>query len=236
MRSAMRSSAKSGTRAPATTAIAVAIACAGALAFAAVVLGGRAAAAAEDLPPDVVRLALAPGEPALGSATAPLTMVEFTDYQCPYCRRFQAEVWPKIKRDYIDTGKLRYIARDLPLEFHAAAGPAAEAAHCAAEQGKFWDMHAALLGGASDLGAGGIDQRAHALGLDMKRLDECVAHHRYSRLIAAHAEQADAVGINGTPGFVVGRVANGELTGVRVEGAIPYADFSGLLRELLAAQ
>jgi protein-disulfide isomerase len=185
--------------------------------------------------PDVVRLALAPGEPALGSATAPLTMVEFTDYQCPYCRRFQAEVWSKLKRDYIDTGKLRYLARDLPLEVHSMAAPAAEAAHCAGEQGKFWEMHAALLGGAADLGAGGIGRRARALGLDMSRFTACMEHNTYSALIAAHAREADAVGINGTPGFVVGRVAHGDLTGVRVEGAVPYDDFAGLLRELLAS-
>lgn len=231
----MRSRRKSGTSAPATRGmLVVAAACGAVLAGAAI--GGATAAAAQDSAPNVVRLALPPGEPALGSATAPLTMVEFTDYQCPYCRRFQAQVWPKLKRNYIDTGKLRYLARDLPLEFHAAAAPAAEAAHCADEQGRFWDMHAALLGGAADLGAGGIDRRAREIGLDMARFDDCVAHHRYSALIAAHAREADAVGINGTPGFVVGRAAHGELTGVRVEGAVPYDDFGELLRELLAAR
>jgi protein-disulfide isomerase len=214
---------------------AVAFAFAATLAFAAAALGGDAAAAGRDSAP-VVRLALPPGEPALGSAAAPLTMVEFTDYQCPYCRRFQAEVWPKLKRYYIDTGKLRYLARDLPLEFHAAAAPAAEAAHCADEQGKFWDMHAALLGGAADLSEGGIDRRARTLGLDLARFDDCVARRRYSALIAAHAREADAVGINGTPGFVVGRAAHGELTGIRVEGALPYDDLAELLRELLAPQ
>ncbi len=219
----------------ATARLAVASACAAVLALAGAAIGGDTAGAGQDLPSDVVRLALPPGEPALGSATAPLTMVEFTDYQCPYCRRFQAEVWPKLKRYYIDSGKLRYIARDLPLEFHAAAAPAAEAAHCADEQGKFWDMHAALLGGAADLAAGGIDRRAHEIGLDMARFAECVARHPYAALIAAHARQADAVGINGTPGFVVGRAAHGELIGVRVEGAVPYDDFGELLRELLAA-
>jgi protein-disulfide isomerase len=225
---------KSGTSARATAAL-LAVAGAGVLACAAVALGGDAPAGAE-LQPDMVRLALPPWEPALGSATAPLTMVEFTDYQCPYCRRFQAEVWPKLKRDYIDTGKLRYIARDLPLEFHAAAAPAAEAAHCANEQGKFWEMHGALLGGPADLEASGIERRARAVGLDMGRFGECVARHRYARIIAAHAAQADAVGIRGTPGFIVGRAAHGELTGVRVEGAVPYDEFGGLLRELLAAQ
>jgi len=203
---------------------------------------GRAAAAAALLAvflggagSDQVRLALQPGELSLGRPDAPLTMVEFTDYQCPYCRRFAAEVWPKLKREYIDTGKLRYIARDLPLQFHASAAPAAEAAHCAGEQGKFWEMHAALLGGAADLQSGGIERRASALGLDMATFGECVARRTYAELIAAHVHEADAVGIDGTPGFVVGRVSGNELEGVRVEGALPYEEFAELLRELLAA-
>ena len=183
---------------------------------------------------DEVRLALRPGELSLGRSDAPLTMVEFTDYQCPYCRRFQAEVWPKLKHEYIDTGKLRYIARDLPLAFHASAAPAAEAAHCAGEQGKFWDMHAALLGGAADLASGGIERRARALGLDMTGFGECVARNKYAGLIAAHVREADAAGIDGTPGFIIGRAKHDELDGVRVEGAQPYEEFSELLHELLA--
>jgi protein-disulfide isomerase len=184
---------------------------------------------------DVVRLKLEPGELALGRSDAPLTMVEFTDYQCPYCRRFQAEVWPQLKRNYIDTGKLRYLARDLPLEFHSAAAPAAEAAHCAGEQGKFWDMHAALLAGEMDFATGGIERRARALQLDMTRFGECVARRKYAELIAAHAREADAAGIDGTPGFIVGRASGAVLDGLRVEGALPYGEFAGLLNELLAA-
>jgi protein-disulfide isomerase len=208
---------------------------AAALAFAGVALGGDGASAGGDVAP-VVRLALPPGELALGRATAPLTMIEFTDYQCPYCRRFQAEVWPKLKREYVDTGRLRYIARDLPLQIHAAAAPAAEAAHCAGEQGRFWEMHAALLGGPADLVSGGIERRAHAVGLDMARFDECLARNKYSAVIAAHEQEADAAGIDGTPGFVVGRAAHGELTGVRIEGALPYDEFDSLLQELLEAR
>jgi protein-disulfide isomerase len=201
-----------------------------ALAVAGAAPGGGAAAEADG----PVQLRLVPGEPALGKASAPLTMVEFTDYQCPYCRRFEAEVFPKLKRHYIDTGKLRFIARDLPLEIHAAAQPAAEAAHCAGEQGKFWEMHSALLGGAADLTAGGIEARAHAVGLDMQRFHACVAQQKYAAVIEAHVREADAVGITGTPGFVVGRAAHGELTGQRLEGAAPYAEFDSYLRELLA--
>jgi protein-disulfide isomerase len=183
----------------------------------------------------LVQLRLPSGEPALGHSNAPLTMVEFTDYQCPYCRRFQAEEWPKLKHDYIDTGKLRFIARDLPLEIHASAGPASEAAHCAGEQGRFWAMHAALLAGAADFASGGIERRASALGLDRTRFDACLKAQRYAQAIEAHVREADAAGIDGTPGFVIGRVVHGELEGVRVEGAMPYEQFDALLRELLAA-
>jgi protein-disulfide isomerase len=129
----MKSRRKKGISGSATTAMLVV-----AVALAGLGVGGDPASAGRDPRPDEVRLALQPDELALGRAGAPLTMVEFTDYQCPYCRRFQAEVWPQLKREYIDTGKLRYIARDLPLQFHASAAPAAEAAHCAGEQGKFW--------------------------------------------------------------------------------------------------
>jgi protein-disulfide isomerase len=198
-------------------------------------LSAVADAAADRGDAALVQLRLPAGEPSLGNASAPLTMVEFTDYQCPYCRRFQAEVWPKLKHDYIDTGKLRFIARDLPLEIHASAGPASEAAHCAGEQGKFWAMHSALLAGAADFAGGGIERRASALGLDRTRFDECVKAQRYAQAIEAHVREADAAGISGTPGFIIGRVVHGKLEGVRVEGAMPYEQFAALLRELLAA-
>jgi protein-disulfide isomerase len=181
-----------------------------------------------------VQMPLEPTEPARGSAAAPLTMVEFTDYQCPYCRRFQAQVWPRLRHDYVDTGKLRFVVRDLPLSFHAGAKPAAEAAHCAGEQGRFWPMHDALLGKDSDLSAHGIEQHARTLGLDLQRFDACVTAGKYAATIERNAAQADALGLRGTPAFVIGRVQHGELTGWPVEGALPYEDFDALLRQLLA--
>jgi len=179
-------------------------------------------------------MVLEPSEQAQGSGSAPLTMVEFTDYQCPYCRRFQAEVWPRLKREYVDTGKLRFIVRDLPLPFHAGAKPAAEAAHCAAEQGRFWPMHDALLATGADLSAKGIEQRAGALGLDVGRFDACVAAGKYAAAIERNAAQADALGLRGTPAFVIGRVRQGELQGWPIEGALPYEEFDALLRQVLA--
>jgi len=211
------------------------VALAGALGLAAWLGAGAAATAAEGGRAAVVQLHLPAGEPSLGRATAPLTMVEFTDYQCPYCRRFQAEEWPQLKRDYIDTGKLRFIVRDLPLEIHASAGPASEAAHCAGEQGRFWAMHAALLAGTQDFASGGITRRAQALELDLPRFDECLKAQRYAQLIEAHVREADAAGIDGTPGFIVGRTVHGELQGIRFEGTVPYERLDGLLKELLAS-
>jgi len=178
-----------------------------------------------------VQMPLESKEQARGSTTAPLTMVEFTDYQCPYCRRFQAEVWPRIKHDYVDTGKVRFIVRDLPLPFHSGARPAAEAAHCAAEQGKFWPMHDALLAKDSDLSAKGIEQHARALKLDVKSFDTCVASGKYAAAVGRNAAEADALGLRGTPAFVIGRVQQGQLTGWPVEGALPYEDFDALLRQ-----
>jgi len=181
-----------------------------------------------------VQMPLTSTEQVRGSAAAPLTLVEFTDYQCPYCRRFQAEVWPRIRHDYVDTGKVRFIVRDLPLPFHAAAKPAAEAAHCAAEQGKFWPMHDALLAKGSDLSAQGIEQHARALKLDVNRFDTCVASGKYAAAIGHNAAEADALGLRGTPSFIIGRVQQGQLSGWAVEGALPYEDFDALLRQALA--
>src|SRR5579863_5143324 len=156
--------------------------------------------------PQFVHVTLDAREYALGRSDAPLTLLEFTDYQCPFCRRFQAETWPLLKKNYIDTGKLRFIVRDLPLQFHSSALPAAEAAHCAGEQGKFWEMHQALLTGADPLADGGIDRRATQLGLDLERLHACTRANRYESAIARNMAAAQALNVNGTPAFVLGRM------------------------------
>ena len=193
-----------------------------------------AAPAADAEAPKFVHLQLDAREYSLGRSDAPLTMLEFTDYQCPYCRRFQAEAWPLLKKNYIDTGKLRFIVRDLPLQFHSAARPAAEAAHCAAEQGKFWEMHHALLSGTDPLADGGIERRARETGLDVDRLHTCVKANRYESAIARNIAAADALDVHGTPAFVIGKMANGGLEGQLVEGAQPYSEFDAALTQLLA--
>jgi protein-disulfide isomerase len=197
-------------------------------------LPGGAAAPQEEAAPQMARVQLDAREYALGRSDAPLTLLEFTDYQCPYCRRFQREAWPQLKKNYIDTGKLRFIVRDLPLQFHSAARPAAEAAHCAGEQGRFWEMHQALLGGDDALSAASIDKRAREVGLDLERLHACVAANRYEAAIARNIATADAIGVHGTPAFVLGRSVLGVLEGELAEGAQPYEAFDGALKSLLA--
>jgi len=195
---------------------------------------GAAPAAAEE--PLFAHIRLDAREYSLGRSDAPLTLLEFTDYQCPYCRRFQAETFPLLKKNWIDTGKLRFIVRDLPLQFHSAARPAAQAAHCAGEQGKFWEMHQALLSGADPLTDGGIERRAQALGLDTARLHACTSANRYESAIARNIAAADALDIHGTPSFVIGRVVHGALEGQLVGGAQPYDEFDAALKQLLPAK
>jgi protein-disulfide isomerase len=208
------------------------LALAGVFLFAALA-ASRALGAADE---SRVRMPLDALEQARGSAAAPITVVEFTDYQCPYCRRFQAETWPALKRYYVDTGKVRFIVRDLPLQFHSAARPAAEAAHCAGEQGQFWPMHEALLARDMKLDDASLLRQAQALGLDVARFRECMAGNKYEAKIARNAARAASLDVRGTPTFIIGKVAHGELEGVRIAGTMPYQDLSAYLNQLLAAR
>lgn len=181
-----------------------------------------------------VHIRLGTHEEARGRADAPITIIEFTDYQCPSCRRFQAEAWPRLKRRYVDRGKVRFIVRDLPLEFHSDALPAAEVAHCAAEQGKFWPMHEALL--STQLTDTDVFGLAREMGLDLGQLRACSMGDRYEGAIARNAAEAASLGIHATPTFVIGRTARGELNGVRVAGALTYEQFAAYLDRLLSAR
>src|SRR2546425_11198883 len=121
--------------------------------------------------------------PVLGRADAPVPLVESPDYQCPFCQRFFATTLPALKKDYIDTGKLRFVYRDFPLEMHPHAREAAVAAHCAGEQGKYWEMHDALFQYQAALAPAQLAERARALGLDSSRFDQCLTSGRHTASI-----------------------------------------------------
>jgi protein-disulfide isomerase len=173
----------------------------------------------------------------LGKADAPVTMVEFTDFECPFCRAFHLSSFDQIKREFIDTGKLRYVSRDYPLSFHPNASPAARAARCAVEQGKFWELrHALLVNNAALGGVDGIVAIARGVGLNEAPLRSCIASSKYDSQIQADLTFADSIGVNGTPTFVIGRSKGNTVEGMKLVGAQPYPTFEARIKGLLAAQ
>jgi len=173
---------------------------------------------------DRVKVAL--GESyAIGAANAPVTMVAFVDYECPFCKRFDVQTYPQLKKQYIDTGRLRYVIRDLPLEFHKRAMKAAEASYCAAEQGKFWEMRDKLIVNSERLDAGLLPGYAKELGLADERFRGCLDSGKYVPQLQKSLDDARALGITGTPTFVIGKSGGDTLEGVKVVGAQPYANF-----------
>jgi protein-disulfide isomerase len=169
----------------------------------------------------------------LGSADAPVMIIEFTDLQCPYCARFARDTWPQLRERYVDTGKVRFATRDLPLPFHAFALPAAVAARCAGQQGKFWEYREALFRDQSLLGQGRYAELAVAFGLDTTRFETCRADPTVAQAVRTDTTLARSSGISSTPSFVIGRVVNGEFEGEVIAGAQPFEVFQQRLDSLL---
>ena len=160
------------------------------------------------------------GRPEKGPKDAPVTMIVFSDYECPFCRRAEETV-EKVLKDY--QGKIRYVFRDYPLPFHAKARPAAVAANCANAQGKYWEFNQKLFTG--ELTPEGLKKIAGELGLDTKKFDECMAKNDQKSIDQDLADGA-AVGVNGTPAFFI----NGRM----LSGAQPYEAFKQLIDEEIA--
>ena len=178
------------------------------------------------------------GELYKGEPAAKVAIIEYADFQCPFCRRFESQIYPNIRDAYIKTGKLKYFHRDMPLVIHQGAMPAARAVHCASEQGKFWEMHDTLLGDAASLTPADIDQRATQLGMDVPKLDQCISSNRFADIIQRSINEASAMQVSGTPTFIIGTLdADGNLMSVKktVVGASPFEAFKAAIDPLLAA-
>jgi len=204
-----------------------------ALALAISLLAGCAGAPATPGPDAPSAPAAAPFN-VMGRDDAPVTIIEFTDLQCPYCARHAMQTFPRLKAGYIDTGKLRYTSRDLPLPFHSFALPAAVASRCAGEQGRFWEYREALFAAQATLGTEPYGRIARELGLDVERLEACRADGRQAADVNADLELARSHGIGSTPSFVIGRVVNGQFEGELISGAKPYEFFAARIDALLA--
>jgi protein-disulfide isomerase len=165
-------------------------------------------------------------DPSSGPEDAPVTIIEFSDFQCPYCQVWYQQVYQQLMTSY--PNKIRFVYRDLPLPMHPQATPAAEAAECANEQGAFWEYHDALFSQQYGLDRAAYEQYAADLGLDAKAFTACLDSHRYLDEIQADARDAASAGLNSTPSFVI----NGRI----LIGALPLADFKAVIDEELAAK
>lgn len=169
----------------------------------------------------------------LGDPNAPITIVEFSDFQCPFCRKFYKETLPQIKKDYIATGKAKFVYRDFPLvQIHPGATPAAEGAECAKDQGKFWEMHDAIFNEQEKQGSGTVQftaddvkKWAGNIGLDTAKFNQCLDSGKYKQEVEKDLADGSAAGVNGTPATFI----NGRL----VSGAQPFAAFKVIIDEEL---
>lgn len=177
--------------------------------------------------------------PSRGRADAPLVLVEFSDYECPFCIRHFTQTMPEIEREYISTGKLRYVFMDFPIDqLHPAALKAHEAARCAGEQGKYWEMHTRLFSPAGTHGEAQLKNLASQVGLDRGGFDTCLDSGRMQAAVRASVDTAAQLGADGTPQMYLGVVdANGTLRIIRsIRGAVPFPQIKQLVDGLLAAR
>lgn len=173
------------------------------------------------------------GVQSLGDKNAPLTMVEYTDYQCPFCQRFHTTVFDEIKKNYIDTGKVRFFSKDMPLDtLHPNAFRAAEAARCAAEQGQFWKMRDVMGANPSKLDLESLVTDATELKMDPKAFRSCVESDRYRKAVESDVVQAEQIGADGTPTFVIGKSTPNGVEGDVLVGAMPFSAFDAKLKQL----
>lgn len=169
----------------------------------------------------------------LGNEKAKVVVIEFSDFQCPFCRSMWRDTLPQIKKDYIDTGKIKFVYRDFPLDFHAGAKPAAEGTECARDQGKFWELHDKIFQEQDKQGQGTIQftkadvvKWAGQIGLNMSQFNQCLDSGKYKAEVEKDMADGTAAGVSGTPATFI----NGRL----LVGAQPYSSFKAIIDEELS--
>jgi protein-disulfide isomerase len=160
--------------------------------------------------------------PSRGPEGAPVTIVEFSDFECPYCARAEPAV-KEVLAAY--PGKIRLVYRDFPLPMHPRAPKAAEAAHCAADQGKYWEMHEKLFANATKLELGDLKGYAREVGLDSGKFDKCLDSGEKAKVVEGHRKAGEDAGVSGTPAFFI----NGRL----LSGAQPPEAFKAIIDQEL---
>jgi protein-disulfide isomerase len=178
------------------------------------------------------------GMPTNGQATAPITLIEISDYHCPYCRRHVQQTQPRIYSDLVNTGKVRHVFVHYPIaQLHPDAYRSHEAASCANDQGKFWDLHKKLF----ETPLKTVEQLtavAQDAGLDATAFRTCLESGKHAQEVQASVERISKLNVNGTPMFLLGRTSgDSKVTVARVvEGAQPYEAFKMAVDEILAGK
>jgi protein-disulfide isomerase len=162
----------------------------------------------------------------LGNANATVTIVEFSDYECPFCQRFYLETFPQIKSEYIDTGKVKFVYRDFPLNIHKNAEKAAEAAECAGDQGKYYEMGHMLYTQGVEGGVATFKQYAQDLNLDTEKFNNCLDSDIKAAEVTKDSVAGKQAGVTGTPTFFI--------NGQKISGAQPFSVFKQAIDKALA--
>jgi protein-disulfide isomerase len=164
---------------------------------------------------------IGPNDHVKGDANAPVTIVEWSDFECPFCARFYSDTLNQIEEEYIKTGKVKLVYKDFPLSFHPQAQKAAEAAECAGDQGKYWEMHDLLFDNGVQGGVASFKENAKTLGLNTGEFNSCLDSGEKASGVQADMALGGQSGIQGTPGFII----NGQL----VSGAQPFTVFKQII-------
>lgn len=176
--------------------------------------------------PSVVKGVRIDDDPIKGDKNAPITIVEFSDFECPFCKRSNDQVISKIDEEYVKDGKVRLVFRDFPLGFHKQAIPAAVAANCAGEQGKYWEVHDFLFKSRNNVNQAAVLNAADSLGLDKAKLKACMDDPSKVAEVNKDMEEGKKYGVRGTPSYFIGKTTdNGEIEGTFIRGAQPYNVF-----------
>lgn len=162
-----------------------------------------------------------------GDPNAPITIVEFSDFECPFCARFYSQTLPSIQQKYIDTGKVKFVYRDFPLGFHKNAQKAAEAAQCAGDQGKYWEFHDKIFENQPSLNLENLKKWAMELNLDVNEFNQCLDSGKYYDEVQQDMKDGTAAGVKGTPAFFI--------NGVFLSGAQPFSAFEQIIEAELAS-
>ena len=183
------------------------------------------------IPTNISLLSLTSSEKIIGNKDAKVTIYEYSDFQCPFCEQFYKETLPELKKEYIDTGKVKIVYKDFPIQSHPEALPASLAANCANEQGKFHEMHDLLFSKQDDWSLQAEHMEvfkafAKELNLNQTQFNDCLSTRKYQELINSERQEGINLGIKATPSFIIGNQ--------KIIGAENFSKFKSVIDAELA--